>query len=240
MDIPVLLMGFNRPDLLTRALESLREQGVQNLYVSLDGPRFEDEIGSCEECFKCVQQYRDSFQLKVLSRSSNLGCYLGVISNIDWFFSQVNFGIIIEDDCVVDEEFFRKAQEYLDTLELFLGHGVGMITAHNPFVATEDDLITEYFLSNQGAGSYYFNNPITAKVIQQFNLKKIITKIKKPHSPLPFNDKLFVKYYCYYYKTLRADDNKLVFSVGTHSDKVVIFFSSSVEFMDKEIFRFWQ
>jgi len=98
----------------------------------------------------------------------------------------------------------------------------------------------EYFLSNQGAGSYYFNNPITAKVIQQFNLKKIITKIKKPHSPLPFNDKLFVKYYCYYYKTLRADDNKLVFSVGTHSDKVVIFFSSSVEFMDKEIFRFWQ
>ena len=117
MDIPVLLMGFNRPDLLTRALESLREQGVQNLYVSLDGPRFEDEIGSCEECFKCVQQYRDSFQLKVLSRSSNLGCYLGVISNIDWFFSQVNFGIIIEDDCVVDEEFFRKAQEYLDTFD---------------------------------------------------------------------------------------------------------------------------
>jgi hypothetical protein len=102
------------------------------------------------------------------------------------------------------------------------------------------DLITEYFLSNQGAGSYYFNNPITAKVIQQFNLKKIITKIKKPHSPLPFNDKLFVKYYCYYYKTLRAYDNKLVFSVGTHSDKVVIFFSSSVEFMEKEIFSFWQ
>jgi len=102
------------------------------------------------------------------------------------------------------------------------------------------DLITEYFLSNQGAGSYYFNNPITAKVIQQFNLKKIITKIKKPHSPLPFNDKLFIKYYCYYYKTLKADDIKLIFNVGTHSDKMTIFFNSSVEFMEKEIFSFWQ
>ena len=146
MDIPVLLMGFNRPDLLTRALESLREKGVKNLYVSLDGPRFENEISSCEECFQCVQQYRESFDLKVLSRSSNLGCYLGVISNIDWFFSQVNFGIILEDDCIVDEEFFRRAQEYNDALELFLGYGVGMITAHNPFEATAGDLITEYSL----------------------------------------------------------------------------------------------
>lgn len=146
MDIPVLLMGFNRPDLLNRALESLREQGVQNLYVSLDGPRFEGEVKSCKECHQCVEQYRDSFNLKVLSRSSNLGCYLGVVSNIDWFFSQVNFGIIIEDDCIIDAEFFRRAQEYIDCPELFLRHEVGMITAHNPFESTASDFVTEYSL----------------------------------------------------------------------------------------------
>ena len=36
----------------------------------------------------------------------NLGCQVAVSNGISWFFEQVEFGIILEDDCIVDKEFF--------------------------------------------------------------------------------------------------------------------------------------
>ena len=37
--VPVLVIGFNRPDLLTKLLIRLKELGISDLYVSLDGYR---------------------------------------------------------------------------------------------------------------------------------------------------------------------------------------------------------
>ena len=39
VQIPVLLIGFNRPDLIEKNLENLRQQNIRNLYVTIDGPR---------------------------------------------------------------------------------------------------------------------------------------------------------------------------------------------------------
>ena len=85
---------------------------------------------------------------------------------------------------------------------------------------------------------YYFNNPITAKVVAIFDLKKIISKIKKPHSPFEFNEDIFIKYYCYCYKTLKEDDKKeLFFRVDSGGDKVFVFFNSCIETINKDIFN---
>jgi hypothetical protein len=47
-------------------------------------------------------------------QDGNLGCKLGVGTAIDWFLSEVDDGIIVEDDCVPILDFFRFCAELLD------------------------------------------------------------------------------------------------------------------------------
>ena len=101
------------------------------------------------------------------------------------------------------------------------------------------DLITDFFRNTKNIENYYyFNNPITAKVVAHFNLNKIITKIKEPDSPFKFNEDIFIKYYCYCYKTLKENDKKeLFFRVDSGGDKVFVFFNSWIEAINKDIFK---
>lgn len=116
MTVPVLLMGFNRPDTMAVVLDRLREVQPRKLFVAVDGPR-EDRTGEAEK----VQQCRDlvdtidwECEVRTLFRDRNLGCGLGVTTNISWFFEQVEEGIILEDDIVPDPSFFGYCEELLD------------------------------------------------------------------------------------------------------------------------------
>jgi len=51
--------------------------------------------------------------VKTLFRNKNLGCKYAVSGAIDWFFENVEQGIILEDDCLPDPSFFRFCQEML-------------------------------------------------------------------------------------------------------------------------------
>jgi len=53
-------------------------------------------------------------QPRVFSAEKNLGCSRAVESALDWFFSHVDAGIVIEDDCLVDTSFFPYAADLLD------------------------------------------------------------------------------------------------------------------------------
>ncbi len=48
-----------------------------------------------------------------LLRERNLGCGPAVASAISWFFEQVETGIILEDDCVPSQSFYRFCEELL-------------------------------------------------------------------------------------------------------------------------------
>ena len=48
-----------------------------------------------------------------LYHETNQGCRKGVVSAIDWFFSNVEAGIILEDDCVPHPDFFPYCAELL-------------------------------------------------------------------------------------------------------------------------------
>jgi len=45
---------------------------------------------------------------------SNLGCKRGVTKGINWFFDNVDEGIILEDDCLADPSFFTLCSELLE------------------------------------------------------------------------------------------------------------------------------
>jgi hypothetical protein len=112
---PVALLVFNRPEATARVFAAIREARPTQLLVVADGPRMDhvDEGRRCEEVREIVG--RVDWPCKVQQNYSdiNLGCKQRVASGLDWVFKQVEEAIILEDDCLPDQTFFRFCQEML-------------------------------------------------------------------------------------------------------------------------------
>lgn len=113
---PILFLIFNRPDTAARVFASIREARPRKLYIAADGPRShrtgEDVL--CEEVRNIALGVDWPCQVQTLFRTENLGCKRAVSDAIDWFFENEPEGIILEDDCLPTQDFFRFCDELLD------------------------------------------------------------------------------------------------------------------------------
>lgn len=123
MEIPVLLITFNRPNHTRRVLAEILQQEPQSLYVCQDGAREgnENDKIKCQEVRNVVNEltlaYKAShghFTLHTLYQTENLGCGPGPAAGISWFFENVEQGIILEDDCLPHPDFFKYCEELLE------------------------------------------------------------------------------------------------------------------------------
>lgn len=111
---PVLLLGWTRPDRLRESLRAITRVKPSQLFLSLDGPRDDTDRVLIEKSVLIVKNSIDwSCELQVDIAESHLGLRHAVVSGISWFFESVDEGIIVEDDCVGSEDFFRFCDEML-------------------------------------------------------------------------------------------------------------------------------
>lgn len=121
MKTPCLIIAFSRTAGIERLLASLNPSEISELFVVIDGPTsptvesVQTEIRSILELYST----RNSLALKIWQRTENLGVAKGIISAIDWFFSFVDYGVILEDDLEVGKDFFKFAAENRDLLDSF-------------------------------------------------------------------------------------------------------------------------
>ena len=98
---PILLITFNRPNHTRQVLEAILEARPQELYVFQDGPRIGKTLDAskCEQVRKVVDELTESNSVKLhkLFSDKNLGCGPGPMTALNWFFSQNEMGIILED-----------------------------------------------------------------------------------------------------------------------------------------------
>ena len=115
-DIPILFLIFNRPDTTKKVFEKIREIKPRNLYVSSDGARANrpGELEKCEQAKNILNKIDWECELNVNFSEVNFGCKEGVTKGINWFFENVECGIILEDDCVPDLSFFRFCKAMLE------------------------------------------------------------------------------------------------------------------------------
>lgn len=125
---PILLITFNRPDHTRRVLERILEAKPQELYVFQDGAR----EGNANDAAKCaeVRQVTDTLWDNYLSHAVaenekqqprlhryysdiNLGCGPGPMTALNWFFSENEMGIILEDDAIPHIDFLGYCEELL-------------------------------------------------------------------------------------------------------------------------------
>jgi hypothetical protein len=116
MKSAVLLIGFNRPELLRRVIESLRHVAPPRVYLAVDGPRPNrpDEVSRVKECQRLVDEINWGAEVRTLFQVENLGCGRGVTAAITWFFESEDEGIILEDDILADPSFFPYCDELLE------------------------------------------------------------------------------------------------------------------------------
>lgn len=114
-ETPVLLIIFNRPHTTKLVFSAIREVKPKYLYVSADGPRENnsEDIDKCRDAREIIKQIDWQCDLKTYFRDTNLGCGLGPSDSITWFFTYVDEGIILEDDCLAHPEFFTFCSDML-------------------------------------------------------------------------------------------------------------------------------
>lgn len=110
-DTPILIIGYNRPDKLRNLIEAIRFYSPSNICVALDGPKKNNmkDLASVEKSRAAIDLIDWKCNLRTLIQIENLGCKKGVTGAINWFFSNYEFGIILEDDCMPTPEFFEFA-----------------------------------------------------------------------------------------------------------------------------------
>jgi hypothetical protein len=107
-DCPILLIAFRRPHCIRQVIDAIRPYRPTHIFVACDGPKDNDDIQRQQ-----VTSTRNVIDqginwpctIKRLYSDVNLGCSVGPICAISWFFDNVEFGIILEDDCVPHPDF---------------------------------------------------------------------------------------------------------------------------------------
>ena len=114
-ETPVLFIVFNRPEETARVFEVIKKIKPKDVYIAADGARvgIESDIINCEKVKKIVKDIDWNCNIHTLYRKENLGCGLAVSGSIDWFFDNVEAGIILEDDCLPNDSFFEFCQKML-------------------------------------------------------------------------------------------------------------------------------
>lgn len=117
LDTPVLLIAWRRDSILQKVIDALRIVRPRQLFIACDGPNRE-RLGEAEKVAAtralidtCIDW---DCQVDKLYSDINLGCRRCVSSAITWFFSHVEEGIILEDDCVPHIDFFGFCSSLLD------------------------------------------------------------------------------------------------------------------------------
>jgi hypothetical protein len=145
-DTPILFLIFNRPDTTQMVFDAIKKQKPKYLYVAADGPRSDKkgEVERCQETRNIIKQVDWDCDVKTLFRKQNMGCGKAVSSAISWFFENVEQGIILEDDCLPNTDFFPYCEELL--LKYNDNEEVMLISGNN----FQDGI-------KRGEASYYFS-----------------------------------------------------------------------------------
>ena len=114
---PILFVFFNRPEIIETSFKKIQEIQPSTLYLACDGPRnnHPDDVTNVQECKNIIMSMINwNCDVKTRFLTENIGCSKGVSSAIDWLFSNEDRGIILEDDCVPDLNFFIFCDELLE------------------------------------------------------------------------------------------------------------------------------
>jgi hypothetical protein len=115
VDVPLVIIAFNRPDLLKILMNKLKNITFEKVYFIVDGPRenhLTDHV-KVDEVVKIIEATQFAVNRKVIRSMVNLGCKNRIVSGLSEVFSIEEKAIILEDDCIPSLSFFDYCESML-------------------------------------------------------------------------------------------------------------------------------
>lgn len=199
MQTPVLILFFNRPDLLQRLFDQVRRAQPPVLFLYQDGARSERDIPNIEACRQVVADIDWPCQVHRLYQDRNYGCDPSNFMSHRWAFSIVERCIVFEDDDLPSQSFFTFCDEMLERYAN--DDRIGMISGFNTDEHTTDIGDDDYFFSTNfsiwGWASWrrvvskwddtyaWLDDPVTVRRIEQLtherNLRRDFLPMSRAH-----------------------------------------------------------
>ena len=105
-DVPVLLIGFNRPDYLLDRILELNEMPIKHLFISIDG-NLKTNLVDFEPVITITKNIFTNLDSLVIERfDENLGLVDHLTSAITKVFQSFNHVIVVEDDIALTRNFY--------------------------------------------------------------------------------------------------------------------------------------
>lgn len=142
---PILVIAYNKPDLLSESLANLSCLTQRKVYVHLDGPQDNTRSQDLHAECKLVIEKASSKNSRIISKTMpvNLGGQFGVLAAIDWFFENEAFGIILEEDITFGNGIFQFVSRYKTEVT---GGRVFALCFFNPGLELNEDFILNHWL----------------------------------------------------------------------------------------------
>lgn len=114
--VPVVLFIHARPRETEAVFEAIRTARPEVLYIFADGPRREKirDFELCEAARRLTERVDWICEVKRIYRDSNAGLAQSILSGLDQVFKSHASAIVLEDDCVPDQEFFSFVEKALN------------------------------------------------------------------------------------------------------------------------------
>jgi hypothetical protein len=149
-EVPVLLLGFNRPEKMAQLINALAQNEPRHVLIAVDGPR--DSHSNDREL---VQQTQASTALvnwnakiDTRFRNANMGLRDAVVDAVTWATSEYGRVIVLEDDCIPGPDFVPFATNMLGQFndEPRIGHinGYNLVAPENLTHPSSSIRLTRY------------------------------------------------------------------------------------------------
>lgn len=128
--VPISFHIFNRPEPTRKVFKQIRNLKPSKLFITADGPRetVKNDKEKCEEVISIVDKIDWDCDLYKNFSDKNKGSFK-LSEGITWVFKHVDRAIILEDDCIPHQSFFRFCQELLNYYED--DERIALITGNN-------------------------------------------------------------------------------------------------------------
>ena len=116
-----LLIVYLRHKNLSEIVDKLVNMGIKKVFFHVDFPRIltPSHLEKHQLVLHEIDSIRSTYNIEceVLIQNSNLGCSKSVLVACDWFFSKVEHGLVLEDDCIPVYGLIKFMNTNLDILK---------------------------------------------------------------------------------------------------------------------------
>jgi hypothetical protein len=149
-NIPILLLGYNRDDLLEKRVNEISKLEINKIYISIDGGKESYKPEMTNLISKIPNLFSSTTQVKITHYQDNLGLTKHITHSISKILEENENIIVVEDDVSLNTNFYKNMAHGINLLKE-MGCD-GLVSAFSPMNYSGNHLIR-----NKWRKSIYFS-----------------------------------------------------------------------------------